>query len=89
MTGPAVSEPGVRRWLLAFERDPGEALVQRWELLVDADMLRAWQHAADDDPMFYVYPVAAANVELLAPYLPTDFEWRFDEFDYFVSATRG
>ena len=74
--------------LIAFEKDPGEALIGEWPL--DGISLAELQQMFGlpvDEPLYDSYPVRAVDVPRLQETLSHEID--LEAFDYFVEARGG
>jgi hypothetical protein len=71
--------------LIAFERDPGDALVGEWPLEgIDLTELREMFELPADEPLYDSYPVRAVDVPRLQETVSHKID--LDAFEYFVEA---
>ena len=84
---PVYTQWGVARYLVAYERDPGEELVGEWPLkAISLEELRELFAIAATDPMYDVYAVTEDHVNRLQRCVDHRIDLRAR--DYFVEAIR-
>jgi hypothetical protein len=75
----------VRRFLRAFEREPGDDLIEEWPLdELSLSDLQALFGVGDDDPMYDSFRVTEEHAEPLRRVTSADIDLR--QYEYFVEA---
>jgi hypothetical protein len=80
-----VAGPAVKRVVTAYERDPGDALVDEWPITgLELSDLQKIFGRPPDDPMYECYPVRPEHLAALERHV--DHAIDLERYEYFVEA---